>query len=70
LWKKRGISFVPICYPFSCGSKNFYFHLSVYVVDGSVAISHGGTEMGQVPENKNVRQKCSTKMVEKWSKNG
>ena len=39
---------MPIAYPYSCAGTTFYFQLSVFANDGSVAISHGGTEMGQV----------------------
>uniref|UniRef100_A0A8C2EN16 xanthine dehydrogenase n=1 Tax=Cyprinus carpio TaxID=7962 RepID=A0A8C2EN16_CYPCA len=48
-WKKRGISIVPL--KFGIGfSKGFYNQVAALVniyKDGSVLISHGGTEMGQ-----------------------
>ncbi|XP_059486228.1 uncharacterized protein LOC132202921 isoform X2 [Neocloeon triangulifer] len=45
-WKKKGISLVPMQYPFNFWG-NRPAHVTVYQSDGSVAISHGGIEMGQ-----------------------
>uniref|UniRef100_A0A0A9YHM8 Indole-3-acetaldehyde oxidase n=1 Tax=Lygus hesperus TaxID=30085 RepID=A0A0A9YHM8_LYGHE len=45
-WKKRGISLVPMNYPFSFFG-GFHGVVSIYSSDGSVAITHGAIEMGQ-----------------------
>lgn len=45
-WKKRGISLVTMNYPFSVPVA-FHIIISVYMYDGSVAITHGGIEIGQ-----------------------
>jgi len=47
LWMKRGISLVPIQYPHSQFGTRYIVHIAVYHDDGSVAVSHGGIEMGQ-----------------------
>ncbi|XP_065222148.1 xanthine dehydrogenase/oxidase-like [Planococcus citri] len=45
-WKKRGISLVAMNYPHSVFMP-FHILISIYMYDGSVAVSHGGIEMGQ-----------------------
>lgn len=45
-WIKKGIAVVPMLYP-QILFGNWYTHISIYQGDGSVAISHGGIEMGQ-----------------------
>ncbi|XP_008216630.2 xanthine dehydrogenase [Nasonia vitripennis] len=45
-WKKRGISLVPMKYPFSVYGQ-FHSLVSIYARDGTVSISHAGIEMGQ-----------------------
>ncbi|XP_050093113.1 uncharacterized protein LOC126576069 [Anopheles aquasalis] len=45
-WKKRGIAIVPTAHPIGYfGGMNAW--VSIYHVDGSVAITHGGVEIGQ-----------------------
>lgn len=43
---KKGLSIVPMAYPLEIFG-NWPVFVSIYVGDGSVAISHGGVEMGQ-----------------------
>jgi xanthine dehydrogenase/oxidase len=47
-WKKRGLSLVPMLYVQDSANSTFYFQLTIYRGDGTIAISHGGVEMGQV----------------------
>ena len=47
-WKKRGMSVVPMRYDHRFGySVKFHCLISICSVDGSVAVTHGGIEMGQ-----------------------
>lgn len=46
MWKKRGISLVPMKYPIDTIC-NHYAMVSVYRNDGTVAVTHGGVEIGQ-----------------------
>ncbi|KAG8312527.1 hypothetical protein J6590_020448 [Homalodisca vitripennis] len=46
VWKKRGISLVPMKFPLTIGS-NYHATVSVYRNDATVVITHGGVEMGQ-----------------------
>lgn len=47
-WKKRGLSIVPLWYGLSYPSSFRYGILvAIYEHDGTVAVSHGGIEMGQ-----------------------
>nr|XP_053653015.1 xanthine dehydrogenase/oxidase-like [Cherax quadricarinatus] len=47
-WKKRGLSVMPMLWPYWLGPVTpFSAMVSINPRDGSVSISHGGTEMGQ-----------------------
>ncbi|XP_049819047.1 uncharacterized protein LOC109599933 isoform X2 [Aethina tumida] len=59
-WKKRGISVVPMVWPYDVHS-NFAVIVSIFHSDGSVAIAHGGIEMGQGINTK-VAQVCAYKL--------
>ncbi|KAF2887301.1 hypothetical protein ILUMI_18872 [Ignelater luminosus] len=56
-WVKRGLSVLPMLYPFDYFG---YWHvlISIYQVDGTVSIAHGGVEMGQGINTK-VAQVCA-----------
>lgn len=43
---KRGISVVPLKFPISLGAV-YTVLVSIYAGDGTVAVSHGGVEVGQ-----------------------
>jgi xanthine dehydrogenase/oxidase len=43
---KRGIALVPLKYGLKYEGK-FYALVSIYAVDGTVAVAHGGIECGQ-----------------------
>ncbi|CAG9761736.1 unnamed protein product [Ceutorhynchus assimilis] len=58
-WKKKGISVIPMKYVMGVGS-NFTTVVSIYNIDGGVAVSHGGIEMGQGINTK-VVQVCAYK---------
>ncbi|KDR17215.1 hypothetical protein L798_08320, partial [Zootermopsis nevadensis] len=45
-WRKRGIALVPMIYPFPMWG-NYSAIVSIYAQDGTVAVAHGGVEMGQ-----------------------
>ncbi|XP_076038721.1 uncharacterized protein LOC143023927 isoform X2 [Oratosquilla oratoria] len=47
-WRKRGISVMPMSYlqEFFSGFR-YSVHVTIYTHDGSVAVAHGGVEMGQ-----------------------
>ena len=47
LWQKKGISLVPLKYRHNYFGTRYHVNISVYHDDGSVAITHGGIEMGQ-----------------------
>ncbi|XP_069995409.1 xanthine dehydrogenase/oxidase isoform X1 [Penaeus vannamei] len=48
LWKKRGLSVMPMLWPYAVPMKApFNAMVSVNARDGTVLVSHGGTEMGQ-----------------------
>ena len=47
LWQKKGISLIPIRYGHTYWGTRYHVNISVYQGDGSVAVTHGGIEMGQ-----------------------
>lgn len=46
-WRKRGLSLMPMCFNIGYGGFRFGVMVNTYTHDGTVAISHGGIEMGQ-----------------------
>ncbi|XP_054277393.1 xanthine dehydrogenase-like isoform X2 [Macrosteles quadrilineatus] len=56
-WKKRGISLVPLTYKLMLASR-YNAMVTIYAVDGTVAVSHGGIECGQGINTK-VVQVCA-----------
>ena len=47
LWQKKGISLIPLKYRHDYFGTRYHVNISVYHDDGSVAVTHGGIEMGQ-----------------------
>ena len=47
-WKKRGLSMIPMLYPQTSGGALFYFQMNIFSGDGSISITCGAVEMGQV----------------------
>ena len=45
-WRKRGLTMSPVRFGLAYGSPYTVF-VSIYFVDGTVAIAHGGVEIGQ-----------------------
>ena len=46
-WKKRGLSVVPLKFMLPLSGLLYPVLVSIYAEDGTVAVSHGGVEMGQ-----------------------
>ncbi|KAK3874524.1 hypothetical protein Pcinc_020543 [Petrolisthes cinctipes] len=46
-WRKRGLALMPMCFNIGYGGFRFGVVVNLYTHDGTVAISHGGIEMGQ-----------------------
>lgn len=46
-WKKRGMAVVPMRYPQHFHDMKFPTYVVIYHMDGTVAVSHAGVEMGQ-----------------------
>ncbi|ENN77740.1 hypothetical protein YQE_05810, partial [Dendroctonus ponderosae] len=59
-WRKKGISVVPMTYPFHL-MLGYGILVSIYHIDGSVAIAHGGVEIGQGINTK-VVEVCAYKL--------
>lgn len=59
-WRKKGLSVVPLKYPMEI-LFNYGVIVSIYHSDGSVAISHGGVEIGQGINTKAI-QTCAYKL--------
>ncbi|KAK7469496.1 hypothetical protein BaRGS_00036475 [Batillaria attramentaria] len=57
-WKKRGLSMVPVRYHIGIEHQHFSVLVSIYHMDGTIAIQHGGIEMGQGINTK-VAQVCA-----------
>ncbi len=51
-WKKRGLSMVPTLYTQDATGSTFYFTMSIFQGDGTIAISHGGVELGNVRQRR------------------
>ncbi|CAH0550009.1 unnamed protein product [Brassicogethes aeneus] len=59
-WKKRGISVIPMVWSLTIIGQ-LPAHVAIFHGDGSVAVSHGGVEMGQGINTK-VAQVCAYKL--------
>ena len=46
-WRKRGLSVVPVRWGVDWRGGKYSSLVSVYHADGSVAVAHGGVEVGQ-----------------------
>ena len=46
-WKKKGLGIVPLKYGVRWLRCNYNVMVTIYNGDGTVAVSHGGVEMGQ-----------------------
>lgn len=57
-WKKRGISITPIKWGLDLRGANYNCMMAIYGADGSIALTHGGVEMGQGIDTK-VAQVCA-----------
>merc|ERR1711892_268794 len=47
LWTKRGIAMIPMVFHHDFFPTSYHVNISVYHDDGSIAVMHGGIEMGQ-----------------------
>lgn len=59
-WRKRGFNMMPIRYGLDWLGFPYSVHLSVYQFDGTVAIAHGGVEVGQGINTKVVQVAAKT----------
>ncbi len=46
-WRKRGLALVPLRWPQWFAEEQFSCQVAVFKDDGTVAVTHGGIEMGQ-----------------------
>jgi xanthine dehydrogenase/oxidase len=46
-WKKRGLGFTPLAYNHQIGKYAFSVQVAIYAADATIAITHGGIEIGQ-----------------------
>ena len=47
-WRKRGLNMVPVRFGMEWGwGVPYTVHVNIYAADGTVAICHGGVEVGQ-----------------------
>ena len=46
-WRKRGISVVPLKFGLGWSGAPYTVLVSIYATDGTVAVTHGGVEVGQ-----------------------
>ena len=56
-WKKRGLSMVPTKFGIYWENSPFNVFMTIYHADGTIAIEHGGIEVGQGVNTK-VRSTC------------
>ncbi|TRY76734.1 hypothetical protein TCAL_11871 [Tigriopus californicus] len=59
-WKKRGLALIPQRWPQDYGGRKYTCQVAIYTEDGTVAISHGGIEMGQGLNTKTVQVVAAT----------
>lgn len=60
-WRKRGIALVPFCFNIGfAGNFRFGGLINIYSHDGTVAITHGGIDMGQGINTKVTEQLLHT----------
>ena len=46
-WRKRGINVVPLKFGLGWNGAPYTVLVSIYATDGTVAVTHGGVEVGQ-----------------------
>ncbi|XP_018020416.2 xanthine dehydrogenase, partial [Hyalella azteca] len=59
-WRKRGLAVTPMKYPYDYPPLRYGILVSIYEQDGTIAISHGGIEMGQGMNTKAVQVAAAT----------